>query len=82
MKPHEPGRFTRNDQGVVSTRKEVIKHMEAVTERDVGYLTKVDLVQKPNRSYHVIAQAAAALEGRFVEMLPSSTALTNKKARL
>ena len=82
MKPHKPGWFTRNDQGVVSTRKDVVEHMNAVTERDVGYLTKVDLLQKPNRSYHVVAQAAAALEGRFVEMLPSATAFTNKKDRL
>lgn len=48
----------------------------------MGYLTKVDLLRKPNRSYHVVAQAATALEGHFVKILQLATALNNEKACL
>ena len=67
---------------MVSNCKDVVEHINAVTERDVDFLTKVDLLLKPHCSYHVVAQAAAALNDQFVEMLPSATVLASKKERL
>ena len=55
VKPQDPGRFSRNDQGVVSNCKDVVEHLNLVTEHDVSFLTKVDLLLKPHHSYHVIA---------------------------
>ena len=82
VRPQEPGKFSRIDQGTVSNCKDVVDHLNACKGNDVTFLTKVHLLMKPENSYHVIAQAAAALEGRFVEFAPETRVLNTAKNRL
>lgn len=74
---HQPGQFSRRPQGVVAQRQKVIEHITAVTVCNVNVLTQVDLVQDPTNSYHVIAQAVAALEGHLILIQPEPVEQSN-----